>query len=54
MMVKMMAARLGKMDTSHKEMVDESKPKSEEEMMACRETTEARLEEEKPTSSFCL
>jgi hypothetical protein len=35
---------------SHMEMVSASKPEIEEETMACRETTEARLEEEKPAS----
>jgi hypothetical protein len=38
------------MCASHKEMVTEIKPEMEAEMMAYRETKEARLEEEKPTS----
>jgi hypothetical protein len=38
------------MGTSHMGMVSTFKPEIEEETMACRETTEARLEEEKPTS----
>jgi hypothetical protein len=38
------------MDTSHKEMVAENKPERDMETMACRETTEARLEEKEPTS----
>jgi hypothetical protein len=42
--------RLEKMDNSHMEMVSAFKPEIEEETMACQETTEARLEEEKPTS----
>jgi hypothetical protein len=39
-----------KMGTSHMEMVSEFKPEIEEDTMACREATEARLEEEKPAS----
>jgi peroxiredoxin family protein len=38
------------MDTSHKEMVTETKPERDMETMACQETTEAHLEEEEMTS----
>jgi hypothetical protein len=49
-MIKMMAARLEKTDASHKEILAETKPERDMETMACREMTEARLEEEKPTT----
>jgi peroxiredoxin family protein len=49
-MMKMVAARLEKMDASHKEMVAEIKPERDVETMACQETTEVRIEEEKLTS----
>jgi hypothetical protein len=42
-MMKTMAARLEKMDNSHKEMAAETKPDRDMEEMACRETTEAHL-----------
>jgi hypothetical protein len=38
------------MGNSHKEMVAVIKPEMDSETMACRETTEERLDEEKPTS----
>jgi hypothetical protein len=38
------------MDTSHMEMVAENKPERDMETMACRETTQARLEEKELTS----
>jgi hypothetical protein len=40
------------MGTSHMVMVSEFKPEIEEETMACREATKARLEEEKPVSVY--
>ncbi|PNF29179.1 hypothetical protein B7P43_G11858 [Cryptotermes secundus] len=46
----MMAARLEKTDTSHEEMVAETKLERDLETMACREMTEACLEEEELTS----
>jgi hypothetical protein len=45
-----MATMQEKMGASHIEMVSAFKPKIEEETMACQETTEAHLEEEKPAS----
>jgi hypothetical protein len=38
------------MAASHRETVAEIRPETDEETMTCRDTTEACLEEEKPTS----
>jgi hypothetical protein len=46
------AAMREKMGASHMEMVSEFKTEIEEETMACREGTEARLEEENPVSVY--
>jgi peroxiredoxin family protein len=48
-MMKMMATRLERMDPSHKNMVAKTKLERDMEPMACQ-MTEARQEEEKPTS----